>query len=67
VFSEGIEKRFLFKAPFKLRDKKSLLRLLKQHDLKGIGGVLLDDVQESLPNCDKALKVGSNNFVYTQF
>jgi transcription initiation factor TFIIE subunit beta len=49
--------RYLFKAPYKLRDKKSLLKLLKHHDLKGMGGVLLEDVQESLPHCEKALKV----------
>jgi len=48
---------FLFKAPFKIRDKKGLIRLLKQHDLKGLGGVLLDDIKESLPHCEKALKV----------
>ncbi|KAL1457043.1 hypothetical protein WDU94_001719 [Cyamophila willieti] len=48
--------RFLFKAVFKLKDRKGLLKLLKQHDLKGIGGVLLDDVRESLPHCEKALK-----------
>lgn len=42
---------------YKIKDKKSLLRLLKQHDLKGLGGILLDDIQESLPHCDKHLKV----------
>ncbi|XP_058176759.1 general transcription factor IIE subunit 2 isoform X2 [Anopheles ziemanni] len=45
--------RYLFKSVFKIKDGKSLMRLLKQHDLKGLGGVLLDDVQESLPHCDK--------------
>jgi transcription initiation factor TFIIE subunit beta len=49
--------KFVFKAPYKLKDRKSLLKLLKQQDLKGLGGVLLDDVQESLPHCEKALKV----------
>lgn len=48
--------RFIFKPPFKIRDGKSLLKLLKMHDLKGLGGVLLDDVQESLPHCEKVLK-----------
>jgi len=42
---------------YKIKDKKSLLRLLKQHDLKGLGGILLEDIQESLPHCDKHLKV----------
>lgn len=53
----NIDGRYLFKAPYKIRDKKALLKLLKQHDLKGLGGVLLEDVQESLPHCEKALKV----------
>lgn len=51
------EGKFLFKAPYKIRDKKGLLRLLRQHDLKGLGGIMLEDVQESLPHCEKALKV----------
>lgn len=49
--------KFVFKAMYKLKDRKSLLKLLKQQDLKGLGGVLLEDVQESLPHCEKALKV----------
>lgn len=49
--------RYLFKAMYRLKDRKTLLKLLKQQDLKGLGGILLDDVQESLPHCEKALKV----------
>lgn len=49
--------KFIFKAMYKLKDRKSLLKLLKQQDLKGLGGVLLEDIQESLPHCEKALKV----------
>lgn len=49
--------KFLFKATYKIKDKKSLLRLLKQQDLKGLGGILLEDIQESLPHSEKALKV----------
>lgn len=56
--------RFAFKAVFKLKDGKSLLKLLKQHDLKGLGGVLLDDVQESLPHCEKVLKSRANDIIY---
>lgn len=51
------EGKYLFKAPFKIKDKKGLLKLLKQQDLKGLGGIMLEDVQESLPHCEKALKV----------
>lgn len=56
--------RFLFKPVYKLKDGKSLLRLLKQHDLKGLGGILLDDIQESLPHCEKVLKKLSNDILY---
>ncbi|XP_015125735.1 transcription initiation factor IIE subunit beta [Diachasma alloeum] len=51
-----VDNKFVFRPTYKIRDKKSLLRLLKQQDLKGLGGILLDDIQESLPHCDKALK-----------
>lgn len=56
--------RFAFKPVFKLKDGKSLLRLLKQQDLKGLGGVLLEEVQESLPHCEKALKTRANDIIY---
>lgn len=39
-------------------------RLLKQHDLKGLGGVLLEDVQESLPHSEKALKHLADEVLY---
>lgn len=55
------DSRFVFKAMYKIKDKKSLLRLLKQQDLKGLGGILLEDIQESLPHCDKHLKVNKTS------
>lgn len=48
---------------YKIKDKKSLLRLLKQQDLKGLGGILLEDIQESLPHCDKHLKASRSMMV----
>ncbi|XP_043260362.1 general transcription factor IIE subunit 2 isoform X1 [Colletes gigas] len=56
--------RFMFKAMYKIKDKKSLLRLLKQQDLKGLGGILLEDIQESLPHCDKHLKSLQNEILF---
>ena len=50
------DQRYMFKAPFKLRDKKSLLKLLKRRDLNGEGGVFLDDVNESLPKAEKIVQ-----------
>lgn len=58
--------KFLFKAPYKIRDKKSLLRLLKHHDLKGLGGIMLEDVQESLAHCDKVLRQLQSEIIYIQ-
>lgn len=56
--------KFAFKPVYKIKDGKSLLRLLKQQDLKGLGGVLLEEVQESLPHCEKALKNRASEIVY---
>ncbi|XP_070495975.1 transcription initiation factor IIE subunit beta [Chironomus tepperi] len=61
---QPVHGRYQFKPLFKVRDGKSLLRLLKQHDLKGLGGILLDDVQESLPNCDKVLKARAQDILF---
>jgi transcription initiation factor TFIIE subunit beta len=58
------DNRYSFKAVYKLKDGKSLLRLLKAQDLKGLGGVLLDDVQESLPQCEKILKNRANEIIF---
>lgn len=56
--------RFTFKAVYKIRDGKSLMKLLKHQDLKGLGGVLLEDVQESLPHCEKVLKNRANEIIF---
>lgn len=56
--------RFAFKPVFKLKDGKALLRLLKQQDLKGLGGVMLDEIQESLPHCEKVLKKYANEIIF---
>ena len=47
---------YLFKPPFAIRNRKGLMRLLRQHDLKGQGAVFLDDVHESLPKAEKVVK-----------
>ena len=33
------------------------MKLLDKSDQRGMGGILLEDVEESLPNCPKHLKV----------
>lgn len=56
--------RFNFKPTYKLKDGKSLMKLLKQHDNKGLGGVLLDDIQESLPHFEKTMKHRSGDITF---
>lgn len=48
--------KYTFKPTFKLRDRKGLQKLLDKYDREGKGGIWLEDVQESLPNADKAIK-----------
>jgi len=50
------EGRYIFKPVYQIKDKKSMRELLMQY-LKGLDGIMLKDLQESLPNCDKHLKV----------
>lgn len=61
-----VDGKFVFKPPFKIRDKKGLVRLLKQHDLKGMGGILLEDIEESLPHSEKAMRVSNSVCVVRQ-
>lgn len=55
---------FIFKPVYRIKDGKSLMKLLKSQDLKGLGGILLEDVQESLPHCEKVLKNRASEIVY---
>jgi len=48
--------KFVYKPPYELRDRKTLLKLLKRKDLNGEGGVYYDDINESLPRCEKIVK-----------
>ena len=48
--------KYAFKPVFKLRDRKTLLKLLEKYDIHGKGGIMLDDVMESLPNAERVLK-----------
>ncbi|XP_014227147.1 general transcription factor IIE subunit 2 [Trichogramma pretiosum] len=55
--------KYIFKSMYKIKDKKSLLKLLKQHDLKGQGGIMLEDIKESLPHSEKHLKNLQNDII----
>lgn len=52
----GDDGTYIYKAPYDIMNKKGLLKLLKRHDLKGIGGIFLEDVQESLPKCENIIR-----------
>lgn len=40
------------------------MKLLKHHYNKGLGGILLDDIQESLPHFEKTIKQRSNDIIF---
>ncbi|XP_031416342.1 transcription initiation factor IIE subunit beta isoform X2 [Clupea harengus] len=56
--------RYGFKPKYNLKDKKALLRLLDKHDQLGLGGVMLEDVEEGLPNSAKAIKALGDQIVF---
>ncbi|XP_055966973.1 general transcription factor IIE subunit 2-like [Sorex fumeus] len=53
---EAINGKYAFKPKHSLKGKKGLLRLLQQHEQQGLGGILLEDIDEGLPKAQKALK-----------
>lgn len=56
--------KYAFKPPYNIRDRKSLLKLLDKHDQRGLGGILLDDIRESMANVDAALKKLGDSVLY---
>ncbi|KPP77622.1 transcription initiation factor IIE subunit beta-like [Scleropages formosus] len=56
--------KYSFKPKHNLKDKKALLRLLDKHDQLGLGGVLLEDVEEGLPNAHKAIKALGDQIIF---
>lgn len=48
--------KFVFKPEYYVKDKKQLLKLLERHEESGLGGILLDDIRESLPDADEVVK-----------
>ena len=56
--------KYAFKPKYPLRDRKSLLKLLDHHEQKGLGGILLDDVREGLPNADDVVKSVSQRILF---
>lgn len=48
--------KFAFKAIYNIRNKKTFLELLQKHDTEGQGGMLFDDVEESLPSAERIVQ-----------
>ncbi|KAM9329244.1 transcription initiation factor IIE subunit beta [Gastrophryne carolinensis] len=61
---EVIDGKYAFKPKYNLKDKKALLRLLDKHDQRGLGGILLEDIEEGLPNAQKAIKALGDQIVF---
>lgn len=61
---EVVDGKYAFKPKYNLKDKKALLRLLDKHDQRGLGGILLEDIEEGLPNAQKAIKVCNWNLYW---
>ena len=57
----GNSTTYLFKPPFNIMTKKALVKLLKSYSIKGKGGILLDDLQESLPKCEGIIRKLEDN------
>jgi transcription initiation factor TFIIE subunit beta len=49
--------KYRFQPVLNVHDRKGLVKLLIQRDSQGLDGVLLDEVQESVPNYQKVLKI----------
>lgn len=47
------DEKFVFKPIYHMKNKKSFLELLQKHDQNGQGGMLFDDIQDSLPNAER--------------
>jgi len=56
VCNDGSGTTYAFRPPYELRNKKMLIKLLKQRDLNGEGGVFRDDINESLAKGDKIVQ-----------
>lgn len=57
------DNKYVFKPTFKIKDRKGLLRLLDKYDRDGKGGISIEDIQESLPNAEKAMRVLGDSIV----
>uniref|UniRef100_A0A0N5ATR2 Transcription initiation factor IIE subunit beta n=1 Tax=Syphacia muris TaxID=451379 RepID=A0A0N5ATR2_9BILA len=55
--------KFLFKPPYKVKGKNSLMALLKKNHAEGKGGVLLSDLNECIQAADKHVEALGNSVI----
>jgi len=55
--------KYKFKPVLNVHDRKGLLKLLSNNDAQGLGGVLVEEVEESVPHAAKALRVNPLQFL----
>ncbi|CAL8093758.1 unnamed protein product [Calicophoron daubneyi] len=49
------DKKFVFKPRYDIRNRQDLYQLLRRHELKGLGGIYMDDIAESIPDAEKVV------------
>ena len=49
--------KYRFKPVLNVHDRKGLVKLLSNNDIQGLSGVLVEEVEESVPHASKALRV----------
>lgn len=55
------ERKYAFKPKYQIKDRKALYRLLDKNEQRGLGGIMVEDVEESLPNAKKCIRTLLNN------
>ncbi len=55
--------KFVFKPKYNVRSRNDLYQLLREHEVKGLGGVYLDDISEAIQDAEKVIQV-SQFFYY---
>ncbi|VDP06335.1 unnamed protein product [Soboliphyme baturini] len=48
--------KFIYKPPYKVKGKNSLINVLKRHDLEGKGGVLMSELADCIPMPEKIVQ-----------
>ncbi|VDQ02727.1 unnamed protein product [Trichobilharzia regenti] len=52
---EEEDRKFVFRPKYDIRTRKDLYQLLRRQELKGLGGIYLDDLTESIPDVEKII------------